>query len=322
MMWVWTAWRSSASPVSTGCSQKGCSQSDIGSPPQMPLTRTSSRPSCRAASSPTSAATAAGSAWSTRWAYAVPPSAAISSAGSSTVSGRAIGEGAPRAERPVTCTVAPARPSSTAIARVAPRVPPATSATRPASGRSTSESFTIWSLAPATDSAPGMASLARVLILLPPSEGKAEPRRGKPLDLTTGPLAEARRTVVDALVDLCRGPQDVAIATLGLGPTQADDVRRNARLRDLPTAPAERVYSGVLYDALGLTSLDASAHRRALGRVAIISSLYGVVRPGERIAPYRLGGGGTLPRPGGGAAPPRPPPHPGVGGGAGGGGGG
>jgi uncharacterized protein len=137
-------------------------------------------------------------------------------------------------------------------------------------------------------------SLAGVLILLPPSEGKAEPRRGKPLDLGTGPLADARAAVVDALVALCSGPEDAAIATLGLGPTQADDVRRNARLRDLAAAPAERVYTGVLYDALGLTTLDAAAHRRALSRVAIVSSAYGLVRPHERIAPYRLAGGVTL----------------------------
>jgi cytoplasmic iron level regulating protein YaaA (DUF328/UPF0246 family) len=141
-----------------------------------------------------------------------------------------------------------------------------------------------------------------VLILLPPSEGKAEPRRGKPLDLGTGPLADARTAVVDALVSLCRGPEEAAVATLGLGPTQAEDVRRNARLRDLPTAAAERIYTGVLYDALGLTTLDAPAHRRALGRVAIVSSVYGLVRPGERIAPYRLGGGVTLPGLGGVAA--------------------
>ena len=141
-----------------------------------------------------------------------------------------------------------------------------------------------------------------MLILLPPSEGKAEPRRGRPLDVRSGPLAEARGAVVDALVGLCRGPEERAMATLGLGPTQADDVRRNARLPELPTAPAERVYAGVLYDALGLTGLDASAHRRALNRVAIFSSLYGVVRPGERIAPYRLGGGVSLPGLGGVAA--------------------
>jgi cytoplasmic iron level regulating protein YaaA (DUF328/UPF0246 family) len=134
-----------------------------------------------------------------------------------------------------------------------------------------------------------------VLILLPPSEGKTTPRRGKPVDVEVGPLAEARREVRDALVALCRGPEDRAIGSLGLSPGQVEDVRSNARLAELPSAPAERVYSGVLYDALGLTTLDASAHRRALARVAIISSLYGVVRPGERITAYRLGGAVNLP---------------------------
>jgi uncharacterized protein len=138
-----------------------------------------------------------------------------------------------------------------------------------------------------------------VLILLPPSEGKAEPHRGKPLDLETGPLAEARRPGADALVALCAGPEDVAVRVLGLSPGQVDDVRRNARLLELPTASAERIYTGVLYDALGLTTLDASAHRRALARVSIVSSLYGLVRPGERIAPYRLAGSVALPGLGG-----------------------
>jgi hypothetical protein len=132
------------------------------------------------------------------------------------------------------------------------------------------------------------------LVLLPPSEGKAEPRRGRPVSFD-GPLAAPRLEVAEALEALCRGPEDVAVATLGLGPTQADDVRRNARLRELPSAAAEKVYTGVLYDALGLTTLDGSAHRRALSRLAIVSSVYGLVRPGERIAPYRLGGGVSLP---------------------------
>jgi uncharacterized protein len=141
-----------------------------------------------------------------------------------------------------------------------------------------------------------------VLILLPPSEGKAEPRRGKTLTPSGGPLDHAREQVLDALVALCSGPEETALRVLGLAPGQVDDVRRNARLRELPTAPAERIYTGVLYDALGLTTLTPAAHRRALSRVAIVSSLYGVVRPGERIATYRLAGGVTLPGLGGVAA--------------------
>jgi cytoplasmic iron level regulating protein YaaA (DUF328/UPF0246 family) len=115
------------------------------------------------------------------------------------------------------------------------------------------------------------------------------------VDLDAGPLADARREVREALVELCRGPEQHALQVLGLSPGQVDDVRSNARLAELSSASAERVYSGVLYDALGLTTLDASAHRRALARVAIISSLYGVVRPGERITAYRLGGAVNLP---------------------------
>jgi hypothetical protein len=141
-----------------------------------------------------------------------------------------------------------------------------------------------------------------VLILLPPSEGKAHPRRGRPLALGGGPLDDARRLVLDALVDLCRDGGPDATRVLGLGAGQAADVGRNAAIWDLPTAPAERIYTGVLYDALGLTTLSASAHRRALARLATVSSVYGLVGPGERIAPYRLAGDVTLPGLGGVAA--------------------
>ena len=141
-----------------------------------------------------------------------------------------------------------------------------------------------------------------MLILLPPSEGKERPRRGKPVDPDAGPLAGPRRQVRAALVELCRGPHEHALHVLGLSPGQVEDVRLNARLAALPSASAERVYNGVLYETLGLTTLDASAHRRALARVAIVSSLYGVVRPGERITAYRLSGGANLPGVGGVAA--------------------
>lgn len=48
--------------------------------------------------------------------------------------GRPVSLAPPCVVRPVTYTVAPARPSSTAMARPAPRVAPAISATFPASG--------------------------------------------------------------------------------------------------------------------------------------------------------------------------------------------
>ena len=142
-----------------------------------------------------------------------------------------------------------------------------------------------------------------MLILLPPSEGKAAPRRGAPCVPTlAGRSRRAREQVLSALVGSARATRRPPIATSASGrprPTTYDATRGCA---SSPTAAAERIYTGVLYDALGLSDLDASAHRRALARVAVVSSLYGLVRPGERIAPYRLGGGVSLPGLGGVAA--------------------
>lgn len=137
-----------------------------------------------------------------------------------------------------------------------------------------------------------------MLILLPPSEGKAVPPRGKPLDLGALSLPEltaTREQVLDALIGLCESDPDRAAKVLDLGPTQADAIVRNARLPSLPTARADRIYTGVLYDALDLASLDAAAKRRAARRIAIASGLFGLVHPGDRIPPYRLSGDVNLP---------------------------
>jgi cytoplasmic iron level regulating protein YaaA (DUF328/UPF0246 family) len=137
-----------------------------------------------------------------------------------------------------------------------------------------------------------------VLILLPPSEGKAAPRRGQRLDLarlSARQLAPAREQMMTALVELCASDPARAAEVLGLGPTQVDDVRRNAHLRSAPTARSDAVYAGVLYDALDLASLDPPARRRATRWLAITSSLFGLVAPGDRIPSYRLPGATTLP---------------------------
>ena len=137
-----------------------------------------------------------------------------------------------------------------------------------------------------------------MLILLPPSEGKSSPTRGKSLaldELSFPALTAARDQVISSLVHLCDHDPDVAARTLGLGPTQSDEVRRNARLLTSPTARADAIYTGVLYDALDLASLDAPSRRRASRSLAITSSLFGLVRPGDRLPTYRLAGGVNLP---------------------------
>ena len=137
-----------------------------------------------------------------------------------------------------------------------------------------------------------------MLVLLPPSEGKSAPRRGKPLDLSQldfPVLTPARERVLGVLVELCEGDPDVAAKTLGLGGTQADLVALNRTLRAAPTARADQVYSGVLYDALDVATLSSAAKRRATARLAVTSSLFGMVRPTDRIPAYRLSGDATLP---------------------------
>ena len=136
-----------------------------------------------------------------------------------------------------------------------------------------------------------------VLIVLPPSEGKTAPRRGKPLDLATlsfADLTKAREVVIRELVELCERRPDAG-EVLGLGPTQTDEVARNASLWDAPTTRAERLYSGVLYDALGLATLSPAARRRAATRVTITSSVFGLLRIGDRVPAYRLSGDVALP---------------------------
>jgi uncharacterized protein len=140
--------------------------------------------------------------------------------------------------------------------------------------------------------------LCRVLILLPPSESKAAPRRGVPLELAAlnfPTLGSTRDCLIQALVTLCQGDQQRAFATLGIGAGQADLIDLNAGLWTGSTARADRIYTGVLYDALGLTTLSSAGKRRANTRIAITSALFGLVRPADRIPAYRLSGDAALP---------------------------
>lgn len=130
-----------------------------------------------------------------------------------------------------------------------------------------------------------------MLILLPPSEGKTTPVAGKPLDLTSLSLPDltpARERMLDTLVAL--SARKDAADVLGVGKTLADEVLRNAALLRSPTANASAIYTGVLYEALDFASLSVSARRRANRHVAIASSLFGLVRPSDKIPAYRLSG--------------------------------
>jgi cytoplasmic iron level regulating protein YaaA (DUF328/UPF0246 family) len=100
-----------------------------------------------------------------------------------------------------------------------------------------------------------------MLILLPPSEGKARPERGEPVDLGSlvhaDELGEKRRELIDAF---------------------------DPSLLKASAAPASEVYTGVLFGRLELPKLPARARKRVL----IASALWGVVRPDDRIPHYKF----------------------------------
>lgn len=142
-----------------------------------------------------------------------------------------------------------------------------------------------------------------MLVLLPPSEGKATGGTGPAvkLDALSLPgLTAARSAVLEELVALCDGgDEDKAAAVLGLSPGLRGEVAKNAGLRDAPTRPAGEVYTGVLYDALGLATLGVAARRRAERSLVVFSGLWGAVRIGDAIPSYRCSMGVRLPALGG-----------------------
>lgn len=138
-----------------------------------------------------------------------------------------------------------------------------------------------------------------MLLLLPPSEGKAQPTgRSRPLDLTTlsfPALTPVRQQLIDHLVAVCSGDEATAAEVLGLSPGLVGEVARNRCLVAAPTLPASRLFTGVLYEALDLTSLDAAATRRANRSVLVFSGLFGVLRPTDRVPAHRLAADVSLP---------------------------
>ena len=101
-----------------------------------------------------------------------------------------------------------------------------------------------------------MAPRRQPLVLLPPSETKHEPARGKPLDLaglSFPTLAPLRAALLD------------------------DDLRR------APTTTAARLYTGVLYAALDIATLPSGAARA----LVIVSAQFGALRAADRVPAYR-----------------------------------
>jgi cytoplasmic iron level regulating protein YaaA (DUF328/UPF0246 family) len=136
----------------------------------------------------------------------------------------------------------------------------------------------------------------RMLIVVPASETKAAPPpSGPPVDLdglSFPELGPTRRRVADALIATSADLD--AFERLRVRSTFAEQVVRNTRLFDVPAMPVLDVYSGPLHDGLAARRLSPEAAGRASESVVVVSPLWGLLRPGDMIPPYRLGPWVTL----------------------------
>ena len=80
-----------------------------------------------------------------------------------------------------------------------------------------------------------------------------------------------------------------------MGAGAAADVARNVAWATEPAHPAEALFTGVLYDALDLPSLDAPARRRAHAAVRVVSAAYGLLHLRDAVPAHHLSMGTSLP---------------------------
>jgi cytoplasmic iron level regulating protein YaaA (DUF328/UPF0246 family) len=134
-----------------------------------------------------------------------------------------------------------------------------------------------------------------VLVLLPPSEGKAPGGRGAPLDLSSlahPSLEPVRSRLVTALQQAARDDLTGLARALGCSVAEAE---KDLHLTTSGSLPASRRYTGVVYEALSYATLSPAGRRRANSALRVASALFGLLAPTDRIPAYRLSGGTSLP---------------------------
>lgn len=136
-----------------------------------------------------------------------------------------------------------------------------------------------------------------VIVLLPPSETKRAGGDEPPLKLETLSYPDLNPLRAELADDLTALAVDAPASrkALSLSAGQDAEIGHNLALWESPTLPAILRYTGVLYDALDVESLNGAAAARARARLAVGSALFGVLRADDLIPAYRLSATSKLP---------------------------
>lgn len=136
----------------------------------------------------------------------------------------------------------------------------------------------------------------KFVILLPPSEGKAE--HGHPRTKWKSKSGEFGKQLSDARDDLIGALNKVGggnAAILGVKGALLDRAKNaNISLIGSPTLPAFERYTGVVWDHISLRSMTSAQRAKALEHIIVISGLLGAASGADPVPDYRLRMGARL----------------------------
>lgn len=135
------------------------------------------------------------------------------------------------------------------------------------------------------------------VLLLPPSETKAAaPSEGPRWDeVRSKPKLNAFPELDDLRLRVLKGLHLALDRRQGLeemfevrGDALDEAVQINRDVLAARTLPASQLYRGVMYEALQWDTLPARARERLNSQALIVSGLFGLLRPTDRVPPYKL----------------------------------
>ncbi len=135
------------------------------------------------------------------------------------------------------------------------------------------------------------------VLLLPPSESKASPPGSGMLFQNAfkqkktnsfSDLNPRRRILFDALQDVLRRPHGLEKIFEVRGEALDEAIRANRNFEEARTLPAREMYTGIMYQAIDFGTLKKAEVKLFDNQTLIVSGLFGLLRPNDRIPPYKL----------------------------------